>query len=154
MARYLLDTNVLLRAASAASAQHLTAVAAVSALLARGDELVVAPQVLIEFWSVATRPLDVNGFGWPVELVENEVRRLIDQFPLLPDTPAIFAEWLHLVSQRRVAGKQVHDARVVALMHAHQITHLLTFNVGDFVGYGIIAVSPEEVVATAPPPAT
>ena len=60
MARYLLDTNVLLRAAAPTSVQHTAAVGAIERLLAGGEELFLAPQVLVEFWSVATRPVEVN----------------------------------------------------------------------------------------------
>jgi len=31
-----------------------------------------------------------------------------------------------------VVGKQVHDARLVAVCHVHAVTHLLTFNVAHF----------------------
>ncbi|MGO8748767.1 MAG: type II toxin-antitoxin system VapC family toxin [Thermoguttaceae bacterium] len=55
MARYLLDTNVLLRAVAPKSVHHAAAVEAVKRLLARRDELFLAPQVVVEFWSVATR---------------------------------------------------------------------------------------------------
>lgn len=64
------------------------------------------PQALMEFWSVATRPLDVNGYGWPVELVRNEINKLLELFPLLPEIPAVFEEWPRLVKKREVVGKQ------------------------------------------------
>ena len=67
MTRYVLDTNVLLRAADKSSAQHLTIFRVIASLKENDQELFLAPQVLMEFWSVATRPLDVNGFGWPIE---------------------------------------------------------------------------------------
>ena len=105
MARYSLDTNVLLRAAAPNSAHHTVAVEAISRLLAGGDELFLAPQVLVEFWSVTTRPVDVNGYGWPARDAEAKVTELLRQFPLLPETPAVFSEWLRLVSQYGVIGK-------------------------------------------------
>ena len=116
MARYLIDTNVLLRGAVRTSARKPVAVNAIAALLAQGDELYVAPQVLMEFWSVATRPTDVNGFGWSVEVVRGKVDKLLEQFPLLPETPAVFEEWLRLVTERCVTGKRAHDTRLVALL--------------------------------------
>lgn len=42
---------------------HLTANAAILALLARGDVPGVVPQVLYEFWVVSTRPVAANGRG-------------------------------------------------------------------------------------------
>ena len=61
MTRYLIDTNVLLRSAVNTSARNPSAAGAIAVLLAQGDELLLAPQVLMEFWSVATRPVAVNG---------------------------------------------------------------------------------------------
>lgn len=142
MTQYLVDTNVLLRLVVPTSAQHPQAAQAVKAMLLRGDELLLAPQVVMEFWSVATRPQDVNGYGWTVADTEMEVAKLLAQFPLLPETPAVFPEWLRLVGVRGTIGKQVHDAHLVALLNSHGVSHLLTFNVGDFTGYGISAVSP------------
>jgi predicted nucleic acid-binding protein len=145
MPGYLIDTNVLLRGAVRTSVRHPMAAGAIAALLARGDELFVTPQVLIEFWSVATRPADVNGLGWSVEVVRGEIDSILGQFPVLPDTPAVFEEWLRLVTEHGVTGKKVHDARLVAVLKTHQVGRLLTFNVGDFRVYDIAAVSPDEL---------
>ena len=147
MTRYLIDTNVLLRSAVSSSARNPVAAGAIAILLGQGDELLLAPQVLMEFWSVATRPVPVNGFGWPVDLVRGEIDRLLDQFPLLPETPGVFGEWLRLVTEHQVSGKQVHDTRLVAILNTHQVARLLTFNVSDFKVFGAIAVSPNEIVA-------
>lgn len=65
--------------------------------------------------------------------------------PLLPETAAVFPEWLRLVSQHGILGKQVHDARLVAQLNMHRVPRLLTFNVEDFQRYGTLAVSPEQV---------
>lgn len=145
MAQYVLDTNVLLRAAAPKSAHHAAAVDSVKRLLAEGNEVLLAPQVLVEFWSVATRPVEVNGYGWPAKEAESKVAELLRQFPLLPETPAVFPEWLRLVRQHGTTGKQVHDARLVALLSVHGVPHLLTFNTADFQRYGTLAVSPEQV---------
>ena len=64
MGSYLADTNLLLRLADPASEQHAIATQALAQLLGQGDEVYVTPQNLIEFWAVATRPVEANGFGW------------------------------------------------------------------------------------------
>lgn len=53
----------------------------------------------------------------------------------------------------KVVGKTAHDARLVAAMHAHGLTHLLTFNEPDFRRYaGIIVLTPAGVLAPPPTP--
>jgi predicted nucleic acid-binding protein len=143
---YLLDTNILVRLVDRASAQHVAAVAAVASLLAQGHELYITAQTLIEFWSVATRPLSANGLGWDTTRIFAELNDIRSRFPLLDDTPGVFQNWLRLVSAEAVRGRQVHDARLVAVMEAHSITHLLTFNVNDFRRFATITVvHPDEV---------
>jgi hypothetical protein len=71
-------------------------------------------------------------------------------FPLLADTPDIYPAWKALVGALGVIAKQVHDARLVAVCHAHRVTHLLTINVSDFVrlagfGPGVVVVDPASV---------
>jgi predicted nucleic acid-binding protein len=64
---------------------------------------------------------------------------------VLADAPSIYPEWKRLVLAFGVSGVQVHDARLVAAMKVNGITHILTFNTGDFVRYspeGIVAVDP------------
>jgi hypothetical protein len=60
---------------------------------------------------------------------------------LMPDTPAVYGEWKRLVGDHSVMGKNAHDARIVAAMAVHGISHLLTFNGRDFKRFqNIIAV--------------
>ena len=89
-------------------------------------------RILIEFWAVATRPVINNGLGFTHAQAAEELVNLKTLFALLPDTPEIFPEWESIVLQYRVSGKQAHDARLVAAMRVHNLTHLLTFNIADF----------------------
>ena len=63
MNKYLLDTNILLRASDLSSSRYDLAVNSVTSLIAQGHECIITSQVLIEFWVVATRPIEVNGLG-------------------------------------------------------------------------------------------
>ena len=148
MTAYLLDTNAWLRVVQREALQHALAVDALAALLGQGDTIFMTAQNLIEFWSVASRPSDANGLGWTVEAVRLEIDRVLAQFPLLEDTPAVFVHWLDLVTPHRVIGRRVHDARLVAVMLAHGVTHLLTFNADDFRQFSeIVVVTPRQVVS-------
>ncbi|MDX2271412.1 MAG: PIN domain-containing protein [Cyanobacteriota bacterium] len=145
--RYLLDTNILLRAADPASSRHHQAVEAVASLLETGWDCVVTAQVLIEFWVVATRPLEVNGLGWTVEHTNSEIGSVLNEFLLLEDSPAIFPLWIDYVTTHQIKGKRVHDVRLQAVMKVHQVTHLLTFNSGDFIPLeGMVIVDPSQVI--------
>ena len=143
MPRFLLDTNVLLRTANGADAQNAVASEAFIQVISDGHEVFLSPQNIIEFWSVATRPLANNGLDWDWSRVEQQVQTFLSRFHLLYDNAAIFDAWRRLVVTHQVRGKSVHDARLVAVMETHQITHILTFNVVDFVRYpSITAVNP------------
>jgi len=72
------------------------------------------------------------------------------QFLLLRDNGRIHAEWRRLVVAYSVAGVQVHDARLVAAMLAHNVPRLLTLNDRDFARYGgISVVHPRDVAPVA-----
>lgn len=148
MASYLADTNLLLRLADPASPQHLIATQALARLLEQGDEICLTPQNFIEFWAVATRPVEANGFGWSSGRTTKEATELQERFPLLPDSPEIFTHWLELVKQLPILGKRVHDARLVAVLQAHAIEHLITFNISDFATFSSIVslIDPHSLV--------
>ena len=147
---YLLDTNILIRLTNADDQQHKVTFHAIQTLQAQGDLLTITPQVLVEFRAVATRPIAANGLGRSVQETEAKATAYATIFPLLEETPAIFPAWKSIVGTLGVMGKQVHDARLVAVCHAHGVTHLLTFNGAHFtrlarVGPGLIVVDPANV---------
>jgi predicted nucleic acid-binding protein len=151
MANYLLDTNVLLRVANFSDVSHQLASDATAYLQAGGSVSFLTAQVLIEFWCVATRPLANNGLGWDPVNVDIAVQSPRSEFPLLDDMPDIFPLWRNLTVAHGVRGKQVHDARLVAVMQFHGVDHILTFNVSDFRRFtGIVAVHPTELVSALP----
>ncbi len=152
MTTYLLDTNVWLRTVQRESPQHSLAVEALATLLMQGDEVCITAQNVIEFWSVATRPVAANGLGWSVEVARQEIDRLQTQFPLLDETADVFGHWVSLVTAFQVIGRRVHDARLVAVMLAHDITHLLTFNHYDFRQFPITVVTPGDLLALSKQP--
>ncbi len=149
---YALDTNILARSVHRQHPMQQTAKDAVAILLARGETLCVQAQNLYEFWVTATRPAVNNGFGMSVAEAQTHLADFESLFALKADTPAIFSEWKILVAQHAVMGKLAHDARIVAAMKVHGITHLLTFNHDDFKRFqDITIVTPDEVVKAQQP---
>jgi predicted nucleic acid-binding protein len=144
------DTSVLARLANTADPLCPTAARAVVQLEARGEVLYLTAQSLIEFRNVATRPKSINGLGMAVADAEAEAAFFELAFPLLEETRDIYPAWKTLVMALGVIGKQVHDAKLVAVCHIHGVTHLLTFNTGHFTrfssfGPGLIVVHPATV---------
>lgn len=101
---FLSDTNVSLRWAHPLHPDHLLARKAIETLLLSGEKVYVTPQNLIEFWNVATRPANHNGFGLTPAQADQEVALLESHFPVAPDTPAIYPEWRQLVVTVGVSG--------------------------------------------------
>ncbi|MEM9155813.1 MAG: PIN domain-containing protein [Cyanobacteria bacterium P01_F01_bin.33] len=150
MAKYLLDTNVILRFSNPSDSQHDLATEAVATLLLQGNECYLTAQVLIELWVIATRPVDVNGLGWSVEQTHDVIEQLLDRFPLAEETSHIFPSWFSLVTDNQIKGKRTHDARIVAVMLTSGIRNILTLNPNDFSGVpGISIVHPQQVFEKA-----
>jgi predicted nucleic acid-binding protein len=143
---YLLDTNVVVRLLEPSAPEHNLVVDVIRRLLQNGHTLALAPQVLTELWVVATRPVDVNGFGWPPSKTAEAIVSLRGQFPLLTEGPGTFERWLSLATGAEIRGKRAHDARLAALLLSNGLTQILTLNTSDFEGLpGIAAVHPASV---------
>lgn len=148
--RVLIDTNVLLRSAEPGHLHFQPSVTAIDLLRQKGHELTIVPQVLYEFWSVATRPIANNGLGMSPLDAHAELSVLSRLFRVLRDERGIYSIWNQLVVSHSVRGKQAHDARLAAAIQRHLVSHLLTFNTADFARYSFVnAVSPIEMASGA-----
>jgi len=146
--RYLVDTNVLLRYCDQDDREHALCVSAIRSLVAQGQDVCLCAQVLIEHWAVATRPASVNGLGLDPDEADRQLAAATLALPCLPEPPDMAERWRKVARDNAVRGKQAHDARIVALMHSHGISHILTLNTDDFARYqGVTPVSPAEVIA-------
>jgi predicted nucleic acid-binding protein len=150
--RVLIDTNVLGRLSQPGHAMHATAVSAVKVLRDGQHELRIVPQVIYEFWAVATRPASENGLGFTIEEAEAKVSAFKAVFPPLRDERGILDRWERLVAAHRVQGKPTHDAHPVAAMERHGLSHLLTFNAKDFLRFVAVQIlDPAQVVSQSVP---
>ena len=147
MNKYLLDTNILLRTADVSSNSHTIANEAINQIINDGNECVITSQILIEFWVVATRSIDLNGLGWNTSQTKEYVNDLLDNFTLITENLDIFSNWLKLVTDHKIKGKRSHDIRILAVMISHNITNLLTFNPKDFIQLpNIKIVHPQDII--------
>jgi len=137
---YLVDTNVLLRLAQPDSPEHKSIRQCTEILWAQGAHLFYTSQNLAEFWNVCTRPANRNGYGFSISEADERASLIEASLNFAADSEATHQEWRRIVVIAGVSGVQVHDARLVAAMHVHQIGNLLTLNEQDFRRYGDIHV--------------
>jgi predicted nucleic acid-binding protein len=129
------DTNVLVYASQKRSAFHARALASLQEARGERRALWISRQVLREYLATVTRPQRDQA---PLPMAEAiaDVQGFEQDFNVAEDGPEVFAELRRLLTGVPIAGKQVHDANIVATMLAHGITRLLTFNAADFRRFG------------------
>lgn len=154
------DTNVLVYATAPSAPEHMAAREAIDGLSHAGLPFWLSRQVLREYIAAMTRPQAFAPAG-SMTLVLQNIQAFLTAFRIAEDGPTVTAGLLNLLSQVACAGKQVHDANIVATMVAHGIPNLLTNNPSDFYRFaGFITVlplvppAPPPVPAAAPPPPT
>jgi predicted nucleic acid-binding protein len=125
-----IDTNVLVYSAASGAPFQDRARAALAAHAA-GGPLSVSRQILREYLAVMTRQQ-----LWGKALVLGEALAdtsvFLRRFTLFEDGPPVWEKLVELSRQHSFAGRQIHDANVVATMRAHGERRLLTFNDADF----------------------
>jgi predicted nucleic acid-binding protein len=137
-----IDTNVLVYANILAYPLHQIAADLIQSLIDADAELWLSRQVLREFIAAVTRP-QTYGNPQPIEIVVARVRVFQAQFQVIEDNPQVTAQLLELLQQFPTAGRQVHDANIVATMLTAGIDRLLTHNVRDFTRFSdLITVIP------------
>jgi len=82
---YLPDTSVVLRLNEPTNPLCKIVEQCLDKLGQNGEALVIVPQILVEFWVVATRPKSVNGLGLTIEEAEKELKNLQSIFTVLPE---------------------------------------------------------------------
>lgn len=130
--RAVLDTNVLLAATDEARHEHEHAVAALNVWPASGMVLYTSGQILREYLVVATRSIDNNGLGLRRQDAIANVRALRTRLNLLVEDAKVSERLLGLLDGIECAGKQIHDANVVATMLVYGIDTVVTINTRDF----------------------
>jgi len=141
----LLDTNLLTRLARTTHPHGGIARIAMNNLLRRGEQIVIVPQNLYEFWAVATRAAAQNGLGMTTNQASQWLVFFQRRFILLADREDLSSRWHQLVKTFGIRGFRAHDARFVAAMECYGITQLLTFNGKDFDGFAVTVIDPSTV---------
>jgi predicted nucleic acid-binding protein len=131
-----IDTNILVYASRPSAPEHGAARAALVAIEASGKTAWISSQVLREYLAVVTRP-QASAPPLPMETAIADVRCFQSVFRMAEDGPPVLERLLALLGAYPGAGKQVHDANIVATMLAHDISSLVTFNTADFQRFAV-----------------
>jgi predicted nucleic acid-binding protein len=141
-----LDTNVLVAATDESCPFHAVA----RTLIARGRSVglhgATSGQVIREYLVVATRPLNANGLGLsPADALGN-IEKMTRYLQFCDEPESVSVRLRSLVGARKIAGKAIHDANIVATLREQGIGLLATENPEDFSGYPeIVTVRLSEV---------
>jgi predicted nucleic acid-binding protein len=149
---HLLDKGILLRLVNTQDARHVEVRQAVESLAGQQEELFTTTQNVGEFWNVATRPLADNGLALPPATAVNLLETIIEPIcGILVERDTLYAELKRIGGKYAVVGKQVHDARIAAMMLVWGVPRILTLNERDFRRYapeGIVVVTPASLAGT------
>jgi predicted nucleic acid-binding protein len=126
----LIDNSILARLCRADDPQHTSSVDAIRILTEQGEDLIISPQCLREFFAVATREREANGLDMTPREAHEQMERFRASFTFLPEIAGIFGEWLKLIRDFDVKGKAIHDANHVAFMLTHGVGKVLTLDAG------------------------
>ncbi|MEX2316567.1 MAG: type II toxin-antitoxin system VapC family toxin [Pirellulales bacterium] len=141
-----MDTGVLLRTFVPADPNCRPIRQALRQLRRDGEELVTTCQNIAEFYNVSTRPITARGgYGLPGVKVDARVRFIERLCRRLMENERAYQNRKQLIAKYQVSGVAVHDARLVAMMLAHDVNRVLTINDRDFSRYapdGIVVLLP------------
>jgi len=125
------DTNILIYATNPLSPWHRMALDALNHHRGQRTELVISTQVLREYLAAATR-LDPEARRPPSRAVLTNVKAFESEFRVMEDRLLVFQRLIEIIDGVPGAGRQIHDANIVATMQVYGIQLLLTHNVAHF----------------------
>ena len=137
---YLCDTNIMWRCLDSDDPAYTKISIGIEGLLNYGADIYITPQNLIEYHCLATRPKLSNGLGLTLAEADSKAMKIETHFSILPDSAEIYPNWRRLIRRYSVKSRQVHEARLVAVMLTYGVTHILTRNAADFRRYKEITV--------------
>lgn len=129
--RLFVDTNILIFATNELSEWHLPAEKTLHEARQIDIDLMISSQILREYLAAATR-ISAMGNGLPLSKILENGRVFRNEFTVVEDSPFVLDVLIDILQKTTVAGKQVHDANIVASMQVHEVHHLLTHNTADF----------------------
>ena len=129
-----IDTSIFVSARNLQAPASAVARAALVQAQDDNERVCISRQVMREYLLVMTRP---QTWSRPLSMTEalNDFAWMETTFDILEDGRQVMDMLFTLCRDVQVAGKQIHDANIVATMLAHGERRLLSFNSSDFRRY-------------------
>src|SRR4051794_3121849 len=104
----LLDTNIISRTMQSGNPHYQPALDSLAFLRTqRGERLAIFPQVMTEFYAIATRAVQSNGLGLTPDEAISRIAWMKSQYDLFEETAEIFPQWERLVAKYKPRNRQV-----------------------------------------------
>ncbi len=136
-----LDTGFLVAAELSEHLDHIAARNTLAVLIASGDVIAIAPQVLAEFMHVVTDP---RRFKQPHPIMA--ARQLADQWWTARDVAQVFPDegatrqFLAWLQQFELGRKRLLDTLLAATYWQAGVRSVLTTNPSDFAVFGVFSL--------------
>jgi predicted nucleic acid-binding protein len=146
-----LDTGFLVAAEVSEHAEHIAARNTLVRLIAAGDIIAIAPQVLAEFIHVVT---DSRRFSNPLDMTT--ARQIADQWWTASEVMQVFPnaaatqQFLGWLQQFSLGRKRLLDTLLAATYLHAGVQSLLTINATDFAVFGVFTCIKPTSAATPP----
>ena len=138
----MVDTNVLVYAASPGSPLHAPALGALTRHRAAGRQLWISTQIVREFLVVICNPNLTTPALHP-ERAALAVRYLLRRFCVAEDTTEVSRALSRLLALLPPGARRIHDGNLVATCQVCGIPAILTHNPGDFAPFAsVITIEP------------
>src|SRR5260370_2348724 len=109
-ARYLVDSNILLRWVKPDHVDYPRIVIAIDVILRDNGVLCYTSQNVAEFWNACTRPVDRNGYGLSPQDTDRRAKFFEEKLRLLPDSLPLHEECRPLLLTAGLSRLHVHHA--------------------------------------------
>ncbi len=127
-----IDTNILLSATDISRPSFSAAKALLNLIIQAGYSPVITGQIIREYLVVATRPIQVNGFGMTAGDAVHNIKEFQKRLVVYNEKRSSAELLQHLVLEHQLIGKRIHDANIAAVMKTHGIRYIVTDNTADF----------------------
>jgi predicted nucleic acid-binding protein len=135
------DTTFLVEAEVAGHPNHRAARAMLDDLLAKGDTLALAPQVLAEYVHIVT---DSKRFLHPLTMPQAldrariwwDAQEVVRIFPD-PDSSQLFLQWM---AEHKLGRKRLLDTLLAATFYSREIRSILSSNARDYAVFGCFEI--------------